>query len=152
MKWLALAHTLVGFALLAIAGWWAFATLQVLPHMSTGTTLTNVPVIAMLALTFSAPLIVLGVWMMALGRAIRRRDRGVRLRLLQTHGVLLVLSLAAMAVGLVDLRAAERSARHGGGLLGGLGLIPLASGGCLAVFSVAALVGAFARLKPRAPL
>lgn len=141
-------HTIVGVALLALAGWWAFATLQILPHMSTGTTLTNLPAVAMLALMFSAPLIALGIWILALGRAIRRQDPGVRLRLLQTHGVLLVLSLAAMAVGISQLWVAERSAQHGGGLLGGIGLIPLGLGGCLAAFNVVALAGSIARLKP----
>jgi hypothetical protein len=148
VKWLAAAHTIFGFALLAVGGWWAFATLQILPHMSTGTIFTNLPMIAMLALTFSAPLVALGVWMMVLGRAVRRRARSVRLRLLQTHGVLLVVSLAAMAVGIADLWAAKRSAQHGGGLLGGLGLIPLGLGGIVGAFDVVALAGAFARLKP----
>jgi thiol:disulfide interchange protein len=149
VKWLAVVHTIFGFALLAVAGWWASATLRILPHMSTGTTLTNLPIVGMLALTFSAPLIALGVWMLALGRAVRRQDPGVRLRLLKTHSVLLVLSLAAMAVGIAELWAAERSAQHGGGLLGGIGLVPLGLGGCLAAVNVVALAGAIATREPR---
>jgi len=106
VQWLAV-HTIFGFALLAVGGWWAFATLQILPHMSTGSTLTNLAIVVMLAQTFSAPFIALGAWMLALGRAVRRGDRGGRLRLLRTHIVLLVLSLAAMAVGIADLWAAD---------------------------------------------
>jgi len=143
VRFLAAIHTVFGLALLAVAGWWAIATFQILPHMSTGTTVTNLSVVAMLALTFSAPLIALGIWMLVLGRAARRNRRGLRALLLRTHGALLVLALASTAVGIAELRAAARSAQHGGGLLGGLGLIPLALGGCVAVFSLVALACAF---------
>ena len=144
MKFLAAIHTLFGLAVLAVAGWTAIATFQILPHMSTGTTVTNVPIVAMMALTFAGPLIALGVWMLVLGRAARRAEPGLRVLLLRTHGMLLVLALATMAVGMADLRAAARSAQHGGGLLGGLGLIPLGLGGMLAAFNVAVLASALA--------
>jgi hypothetical protein len=142
VKFLAAVHAIVGLAFLAVAGWWTIATLQILPHMSSGTTLTNLPLVVPVALTFSMPFIALGVWMLLLARAALRGDRGLRRRLVRTHGVLLVWALAAIAVGIADLRAAEHSAQHGGGLLGGLGLIPLALGSGLAAFNVLALAGA----------
>jgi hypothetical protein len=144
VRFLAAVHTLFGLAVLAVAGWTAITTFQILPHMSTGTTVTNVPIVAMMALTFAGPLIALGIWMLVLGRAARRVERGIRSLLIRTHGVLLVLAVAAMAVGMADLRAAARSAQHGGGLLGGLGLIPLGLGATLAAFNVTALASALA--------
>jgi hypothetical protein len=97
----------------------------------------------MFALTFAAPLASLGVWLLALARALWRRDLAVRGRLLWTHGLLLIPALAAVAFGIAALDAAERSAARGGGLLGGIGVIPLVLGGCLAVANMTAIVVAY---------
>src|SRR5262249_660121 len=146
MKLLGIAHGVVGVASLALALWLALAPFRVLPNMSTGTIGTNLPFAAMLALTFSAAPALLGFWMLTLGRAALRGD-AVRGRLGRTHGLLLVPALAAASVGVLDLQAAERSAAHGGGLLGAIGLVPLVLGGCLAIFNAAALAAAW-RLDP----
>ena len=68
-----------------------------------------------------------------------------------THGLRLGPALLAVAVGIADLRAAERSAAHGGGLLGAIGLIPLILGGCLAILSASAVAATDSLLpSPRA--
>jgi hypothetical protein len=150
MKALAVFHAVFAIAMLSAASWWAVAAFRILPHMSTGTVRSNLVPVAMLALTFSSPLAALGAWMLALARAIWRGDAEVRGRLLLTHGLLLVPALVAVAIGLADLEAARRSAAHGGGLLGGIGLVPLAIGGCLAVLNTSALIAAcFLLRSPR---
>lgn len=143
MKVLAALHTACALALLGLAGWWVVSVFRTLPYMTTGTLLTNLPFAAMLALTFAGPLAALGGWLLVLARALWRREPTVRDRLLRTHGLLLIPALAAMAIGIADLQAAERSAAHGGGLLGGVGLIPLAVGGALAVMNMTTIVAAY---------
>ena len=127
MKALAVVHAICAMASLAIATWWAVAAFRILPHMSTGTIRTNLPSVAILALSFAGPFAALGAWMLSLGLAIWRCEPAVRTKLLVTHGLLLVPAVVAVAVGLADLDAARRSAEHGGGLLGAIGLIPLYS-------------------------
>jgi hypothetical protein len=143
LTWLlAVVHVIWGAALLAAAASWTVSAIRILPHMSSGTLHTNLPIVAMLAVTFAGPLLLLGLWLVALGRAIWRRDVAARTRVLWTHGVLLAPALLAVLVGIAELRAAERSAAHGGGLLGGIGLIPLVLGGALAALNIAALAAA----------
>jgi hypothetical protein len=139
MRVCAAVHAVLAVALFALAAWWAVAAFRILSHMSTGAVLTNLPAAAMLALTFSGPSAALGVWMLALARALWRGDPAARARLLRTHSLLLLPALAAVAVGIIDLLAAQRSAAHGGGLLGAIGLIPLVFGGCLAALNVSAI-------------
>src|SRR5215471_4777741 len=117
MRILAALHVACGLVLLGLAGWWAVSVFRTLPYMSTGTLRTNLPFAAMFALTFAGPLGALGVWLLVLARALWRREPTVRGRLLGTHGILLVPALAAVAIGLAELAAAERSAARGGGLL-----------------------------------
>jgi hypothetical protein len=121
---------------------------RVLPHVKTGTARENLTAVTMLALVQCGPLAALGLWMLALGRAIRRGDPRLRRRLLRAHGLLLVVALAAMLVGVSALQAAERSAQRGGGLLGGLGLIPLVLGGFVELLSAGALAAARYGLPP----
>ena len=86
-----------------------------------------------------APIMVIGpVWAMVLGvRMWKRRD--VRIALRRTHYVFLVINAVLVWSGVAMLRAAEESAARGGGLLGGVGLIPLTVGCVLAPFSAAVL-------------
>ncbi len=139
MKALAFAHAVWGAALLTLAAWWTAATLRILPHMATGTVRENLPIAATVALAHSGPLVALGVWLIALGRATWRGDPGLRRRLLRTHALLLVPALASVFLGVSLLQAAQRSAARGGGLLGGLGLIPLALGAFVGLLNVCAI-------------
>lgn len=91
-------------------------------------TLVFVPVGALGALW----LVALWIW---LWNPTPRAWRALR----RTHYAGLVLAALSCAYGVFALRAAERSAAAGGGLLGGFGLIPLALGVMVGAFSAAAL-------------
>lgn len=87
-----------------------------------------------------APIMMSGpVWAIVLGvRLWKRREVTTALR--RTHCVFLVIDGVLIAYGVWMLQAADASAARGGGLLGGLGLIPIAFGICLAAFSLSVLV------------
>ena len=88
-----------------------------------------------------APIMLIGpVWAILLARRLWRRDPTVIRALRRTHAVFLAIDALLIWYGIWMLRAAEESARRGGGLLGGLGLIPIVIGVFLAVFSTITLL------------
>lgn len=90
---------------------------------------------------WSFPLFLIGpVWAILLARRMWRRDPTVVRSLRRTHYVFLGIDALMIAYGIVMLKAAEESAKRGGGLLGGLGIIPIALGCILAIFSIIVLV------------
>jgi hypothetical protein len=56
-----------------------------------------------------------------------------------THAVSMLFAVLLIGMGIFALQAAERSAAHGGGLLGTWGLIPIAIGSVLALLSIASI-------------
>jgi hypothetical protein len=92
--------------------------------MSTGSGWTNLRVALGLAMMQALPLGALGVWTVILGRWIWIVHHQVRAALLVTHGLLLLPGAVAIVGGIWALHAAARSAAQGGGLMGGLGIIP----------------------------
>jgi hypothetical protein len=88
----------------------------------------------------TAPILALGaLWMVVLG--FRLWSPGERILVLarRTHVVSAAIAGLLALYGAFALRAAERSAAKGGGLLGGFGFLPLAAGallGCLALTSL----------------
>lgn len=75
---------------------------------------------------FLAPLLVAGpLWIVYLGFRLWRPTDQVFALLQKTHAFSLVAAGFLFAYGILALRAAERSAAEGGGLLGAFGLIPL---------------------------
>ena len=128
MRCLALAHFAWGLLLLLIATHFGVGMFRILPHLSSGTVWTNLPRVLLLAAVYALPLGTLGFWMIVLGRwawTIRPR---LRLALLVTHGVLLLPGTLAVVVGVHAMRAAERSAARGGGLLSPIAAYPLVFG------------------------
>ena len=125
---LALGHYAWGVALLLLAAWIVTAAFLTLPHMSTGTLLTNLPTALLLAAVYAGPLGMLGAWMMVLGHRIWTDHARIRTALIVTHGLLLVPGALATALGVYALRAAARSAAQGGGLLSPVAVFPLAVG------------------------
>ena len=88
-----------------------------------------------------APLLLIGpVWSVRLGLRMWRREPGVVRTLRRTHYAFLAIDAGLIWWGIVALGAAEESARRGGGLLGGFGLIPIGIGATLALFSVVTLL------------
>jgi hypothetical protein len=88
-----------------------------------------------------APIMLIGpVWAILLARRLWRRDPTVIDTLRRTHFVFLVIDALLIWYGVWMLRAAEESAARGGGLLGGLGLIPIGLGTLLGCFSILTLV------------
>lgn len=88
-----------------------------------------------------APILMVGpIWGIVLGvRLWRPRDQ-VFAAVRRTHWAFLLIDVLLVAYGIFALRAAERSAAHGGGLLGGFGLLPLGLGIVMACFSGVTLV------------
>jgi hypothetical protein len=88
-----------------------------------------------------APIMLIGpTWAILLARRLWRRDPTVIRTLRRTHFVFLVIDALLIWYGVWMLRAAEESAARGGGLLGGLGLIPIGLGALLGCFSILTLV------------
>jgi hypothetical protein len=87
-----------------------------------------------------APILLIGpVWAMLLARRMWRSDPTVLGSLRRTHLVFLMIDVALIWYGIWMLKAAEESARRGGGLLGGLGIIPIGLGLFLGCFSIVTL-------------
>ncbi len=88
-----------------------------------------------------APILLMGpAWVILLARRLWRRDPAVMVTLRRTHLVFLAIDALLIWYGVWMLRAAEESAARGGGLLGGLGLIPIGLGVLLGCFSILTLV------------
>jgi hypothetical protein len=98
------------------------------------------PIIVALALVVAPVLLAGPIWGIMLGLRLWRSDLTVTAALRRTHFVYLTIDAVLIAYGVFALRAAERSAARGGGLLGGLGLLPLGLGLMLAAFSVITLL------------
>jgi hypothetical protein len=94
---------------------------------------------------FAFPLFVIGpIWAIMLAKRMWRGDAAVIQPLRRTHYVFLAIDAVMIAYGFAALKAAEESAKRGGGLLGGFGIIPIAIGSVLAVFSIIVLICAVA--------
>jgi hypothetical protein len=79
------------------------------------------------------------VWLAILGIRLWNPKTGLRMVLCRTHLVLGPIAIFLVMFGIYALRAAQRSAEAGGGLLGAFGLIPIVMGllaGCLAIGSL----------------
>jgi hypothetical protein len=91
-----------------------------------------------------APIMLIGpVWTILLARRMWKRDPAVLRTLRRTHVVFLAIDALLIWYGFWMLRAAAESAARGGGLLGGIGVIPIGLGIVLGCFSLVTL--AFAR-------
>jgi len=88
------------------------------------------------------------VWVILLARRLWKRDPTVIPTLRRTHFVFLIIDALLIWYGVWMLKAAEESAARGGGLLGGLGLIPIGLGALLGCFSILTLVVARALHPP----
>lgn len=133
------AHFVWGGALVLAAGWFAIAVARALPHMTTGTTAGNAAASVLLAATGSLPGAVLGTWMLALGVRLWSPPARLRTALLWTHVTLLIPGGVALAVGLMAMRAAARSAARGGGLMGPIAAVPLVFGAPTTLLAVASI-------------
>jgi len=139
MRALALGHIAWGLILLMLAAWIAFSGFRVLPAMSRGITAASLLAVLLFTVLLAGPLWALGAWTVLLGRQAWNGHPALRARLLWTHGLSLPAGALAVGLGLNVWRAAERSAAHGGGLLGGLGIFPIGVGAgmiALAVLSI----------------
>lgn len=94
------------------------------------------------ALALIPPLLIVAAlagWFILLGIRLWRRTPGWNTALRWTHAAVLAFAALQLAGGWVAIRGAERSAAHGGGLLGGLGEIEVAAGIALAAFALLSL-------------
>ena len=82
----------------------------------------------------------LAVWLVVLGFRSWRRAPGWIAALSWTHAIALFFAGSQLVFGWIAMRGAERSAAHGGGLLGGLGYIQVLVGLGLAGFALLSLL------------
>ena len=88
-----------------------------------------------------APVMLIGpAWTILLARRMWRLDLSVLPTLRRTHVAFLLIDALLIWYGMWMLRAAAESAARGGGLLGGIGVIPIGLGVVLGCFSVFTLV------------
>jgi hypothetical protein len=106
--------------------------------------------VALVSAGILAPILMVGpIWGIVLGVRLWRSGSDVFAALRRTHWTFLVIDGLLVAYGIFALRAAERSAAHGGGLLGGIGLLPLGLGMTMACFSGVTLVVTRRGREPR---
>ncbi len=125
---LALAHHAWAAILILWALWWTIGAFLVLPHLSSGTPWSNLPIALSSALVNAGPPAALGAWMAVLGRRLWQARPGLRRALLWTHGLLLVPGILFTLAGIQAMESAARSTARGGGLMSPLAVIPLATG------------------------
>lgn len=151
---LALGHYAWGGTLLLVAAWFGVGAIRILPHMWTGTVLTNLPTALMFAASAAGPFAALGGSLLALGRRAWTGHAPLCPALCWTHGVLLLRGAFAIVIGLQGMRQAEASAARGGGIMGSLAALPLLFGGAILALSVPSLAVALLvlrDLRPEAP-
>jgi len=151
LRFVALCHFLWALVLLLIAVWFGVSTLRVLPYMSSGTPLTNLPAVLLVTVSTAGLPAGLGIWMAVLGRMAWTRTPRVRAVLLWTHGVLLVAGLSACAIGIAGMAAAARSAERGGGLLGPVAALPLLVGVPIVALALGSIAAARSNPESRIP-
>ena len=139
LRFVALCHFVWGLVLLAAAAWFGVSVLRVLPHMSTGTPVTNLLAALLVAASAVGPVAALGLWMGILGRMAWTRSPHARAALLWTQGVLLAAGLFACAIGIIGMEAASRSSERGGGLLGPVAVLPLVVGVPMALLALCSI-------------
>jgi len=84
-----------------------------------------------------APLLLLGpIWGLVVGVRLWRQGAAAFAALRRVHWVYLAVDGLLVAYGIFALKAAEQSAARGGGLLGGIGIIPLGLGIVMACLSL----------------
>jgi hypothetical protein len=100
-----------------------------------------------------APILMAGpVWGIVLGFRLWQPRPETYVALRRTHWAFLAIDALLIWLGVWMLQAAERSAARGGGLLGGIGFLPIGLGIGLACFSLVTLVLARTRtFAPQAP-
>jgi len=99
---------------------------------------------AVFAGVWAAPVVLGPVWYCALGLWLWRPGPGLRPALLVTHSIVAVFAVLNIGFGVAALKAAERSAAKGGGLMGGIGLLPIAYGAALLLLAAVSFWTAFA--------
>ena len=88
----------------------------------------------------AAPVLALApLWMIYLGIRLWAPNDRIVAMLRTTHRISLGIAALLVLYGVSALRAAERSAAHGGGLLGAFGLLPLGLGILLGILASASL-------------
>jgi len=142
MRCLALAHFAWGGLLLLTAAYFGVSAFRTLPHLSSGTIWTNLPVVVVLAAFYALLLGTVGFWMIVLGRWAWTMRPRLRLALLVTHGVLLLPGSLAVIVGVHSMRTAERSTESGGGLLSPVAALPLALGVPVLILALCSIAAA----------
>jgi hypothetical protein len=147
---LALGHFTCGLFLLSLATWFGISAIWVLPHMSTGTIWTNLPIVLYLAAVKTIPLGALSVWMGVLGRWTWIGHATLRVALLWTHSILLVPGIAATAIGIWWMHRAAESAARGGGLMSGLWVFPFSIGVSVVALALLSIIFATTAIHPRA--
>jgi len=128
-KLVAVGHLVAGAGLAWLAAWILGPLAHAIDGRSRGIVLLIPPLVV----------VALAVWFAVLGVRLWRRSPGWNSALRWTHAVVLAVAVLQLAGGWIAIRGSERSAAHGGGLLGGLGDLQVAAGAVLAAFALLSL-------------
>lgn len=107
---LALCHFGWAAVLLALSGWFVSSQLLALRYFSSSTW-ANVPWLLLASALYTLPFTGLAVGLIILGRRMWSPGPGLRTTLFRAHGLLLLLGIAASAVGILGVEAAARVIR-----------------------------------------
>jgi hypothetical protein len=129
----AVANVGLGMVVLIGAGWFLLSLMT--SHARWGDALILGPAYAVALL--------MAAWYCRIGWRTWRARPGWRAMLWRTHLATAIAGLCLVWTGIADVRAAARSAAHGGGLLGGLGEIVAGLGLALAVIAAGSLLVAW---------
>lgn len=125
---LSLAHVAWGLALLLMAAWIVVSVIGLAPNMSSPIGWRERVLIWLLTGSYSLPFVAVGCGLLLVGSRLWAGRHSARAALILIHSIFLVLGVLAIIVGVLTLIAAEASAAKGGGLMGGLGVVPLGLG------------------------
>jgi len=118
------------------AGVLAFRALSVV-HVVAG--VLSLPLALFFGLAAAPVLALAPLWMIYLGIRLWTPNDRIVAMLRTTHRISLAIAALLILYGISALRAAERSAAHGGGLLGAFGILPLGLGIILGAVAGASL-------------
>ena len=88
----------------------------------------------------SLPFVLLGGWILILGRRTWNGAQPVRKVLLVTHGILFVIGSLSVVMGIYAIRDAEASIARGGGLLSPIAWVPLILGFLLVALALPSII------------
>ena len=144
MHWLlrgmAVGHFVWGLIFVLFAAYVTYSAFAVLAYMSSGNIWSKLAAAMFVTIQHSLPFVLLGGWILILGRRTWNGAQPVRKVLLVTHGILFVIGSLSVVMGIYAIRDAEASIARGGGLLSPIAWVPLILGFLLVALALPSII------------